>query len=85
MFSLKVGRGTIIVLNDRQAVHDIVDKKSANYVDRPLDDQMHISLGGENLAIMHSGPLWRAQRKIASQMLSPRRLDEDIALIQEAE
>jgi hypothetical protein len=41
--------------------------------------------GGENLAFMHANSLWRAQRKIASQNLAPRLLDEKVSVIQEAE
>ncbi|KAF2871230.1 cytochrome P450 oxidoreductase-like protein [Massariosphaeria phaeospora] len=85
VYSLKIGQGTFIVLNDRRAVHDTVDKKSALYAERPRDYQMEVSLGNENIAMMHATPLWRAQRKIASQMLAPRRLDEEVAPIQEAE
>jgi hypothetical protein len=73
------------VLNSRKAVHDLVDKKSAIYLDRPLDYNIEVALGGENLAFMHADSLWRAQRKIASQNLAPKLLDEKVVVIQEAE
>jgi cytochrome P450 len=85
VFSLKIGKGTFIVLNSRRAVHDLVDKKSAIYLDRPLDYNIEVAMRGENLAFMHADSLWRAQRKIASQNLAPRWLDEKVVMIQEAE
>ena len=85
IFSLKIGAGTIIVLNDKRAVHDLIDKKSAIYSDRPHDHNLETAMGMENFAFMHMTPLWRAQRKIASQNLAPKNLDENIMPIQEAE
>ncbi|ORY01425.1 cytochrome P450 oxidoreductase-like protein [Clohesyomyces aquaticus] len=85
IFSLKIGAGTIIVLNDRRAVHDLVDKRSAIYSDRPLDHNIDVVMGGENTALMNATPLWRAERKVISQMLTPTVLDDKIGKIQNAE
>ncbi|KAF2182292.1 cytochrome P450 [Zopfia rhizophila CBS 207.26] len=85
IFSVKLGSGTMIVLNDRRAVHDLIDKKSAIYSERPIDYNSEVAMGNENFAIMHATPMWRAQRKVASQNLAPRVLDEKVAPIQEAE
>jgi hypothetical protein len=85
VFSLKIGAGTIIVLNDRRAVHDLVDKRSAIYSDRPLDHNADLCFDNENFGFMQVSPLWRAQRKIASQILAPKSIDNKIAPIQEAE
>ncbi|KAF2113642.1 cytochrome P450 [Lophiotrema nucula] len=82
--SLKVGASTIIILNDRKAVHDLVDKKNAIYSDRNIDTNVLVALGNENFAFMHTTPVWRAHRKIASQNLSPQALQK-VAPIQEAE
>ena len=84
IFSLKVGAGTWILLNDKRAVHDLLDKKSAIYSDRPNDQQV-ITATKENLAMMNADRLWRASRKIASHFVSPKNLDENIVGIQEAE
>jgi cytochrome P450 len=46
---------------------------------------MDAAMRGENFAVSHATPLWRASRKIASQNLSPKTLDEKIMPIQEAE
>jgi hypothetical protein len=85
VFSLKIGAGTFIVLNDRRAVHDLVDKRSAIYSDRPIDHNTTVVLGDENTAFMHATPLWRAERKVISQMLTPTILDDKIAKMQHAE
>jgi cytochrome P450 len=84
IFSLKIGRGTLIVLNDRRAVHDLIDKRSATYSDRPMDEQVETALS-DNFAFLPANRVWRAQRKIASQLLAPKSLDEKVAPIQEAE
>jgi cytochrome P450 len=86
IFSLKVGASTMIILNDRRAVHDLVDKKSAMYGDRPMDRQWEVALGKDlSFVAMHATPTWRSFRKIAAQMLSPKSVDDKIAPVQEAE
>ncbi|KAF2269375.1 cytochrome P450 oxidoreductase-like protein [Lojkania enalia] len=84
IFSLKIGSGTMICLMDREAVHELMDKRSAMYSDRPIDQNSKIALGEENLALMHTSPMWRAQRKLAAQNLSPSAL-KVLASVQEAE
>ena len=84
IFSLKIGAGTLIVLNDKRTVHDLLDKRSAIYSERPLDQQLITSLK-ENFAFMGTTPTWRAHRKIASHFLAPKNLDDQIMAIQEAE
>ncbi|KAK1984898.1 cytochrome P450 [Colletotrichum cereale] len=85
IYSLKVGRSTIVVLNDRRAVHELLSQKGAWYNDRPNDQQMVIAAREENIALMHESPKWRAERKIASSYFSPKKLDSDLKLVQEAE
>lgn len=75
----------MIVLNDRHSVHELVDKRSALYADRPTSTQAYLTTRDENMAMMHSGDRWRASRKVASQLLAPQRLDGEVAVIQEAE
>ncbi|KAH7135157.1 cytochrome P450 2D18 [Dendryphion nanum] len=85
VFSLKIGGGNMIVLSDPRAVHDLMNKKSAIYSDKPIDHQMLLCLQDENIAFMPSTQLWRAERKIASQSFSPKALDERLSPISEAE
>lgn len=77
VFSLKYGSGTVIVMNDRKAVHDCVDKKSATYSARPFDHQWEQAFKFENLSLMTSNRRWRAERKVASQNLSVRKRLKD--------
>lgn len=85
VFSLKIGKGTMIVLNSRRAVYELIDKRSAIYSARPQDDQYHIALKGENIANMDADAGWRAQRKITARFLAPIKLDGNLARISEAE
>ncbi|KAF2820123.1 cytochrome P450 [Ophiobolus disseminans] len=85
VFSLKIGKGTMIVLNSRRAVHDLIDKRSAIYSSRPQDPQYHIALKGENIANMDADAGWRSQRKITARFFAPIKLDSELAKISEAE
>jgi hypothetical protein len=72
VFSLKIGSGNLIVLFDRKAVHDLLDKKGAIYSERPIDYVANIVTGGDSFAFMNNTPLWRSERKVASHNLSVR-------------
>ncbi|KAF4334392.1 oxidoreductase [Fusarium beomiforme] len=85
VFSLKLGSGTMIVLHDRKAVHDLVDKKGVIYSERPRNHVADIVTHGDSFAFMNNTPLYREQRKIAAHNLSPRVLDERAGSIQDAE
>ncbi|KAJ6011550.1 cytochrome P450 [Penicillium sp. IBT 35674x] len=85
IFSLKMGSGTMIVLFDRKAVHDLVDKKGVIYSERPKNHVADIVTHGDSFAFMDNTPLYREQRKIASHNLSPRILDERASEIQDAD
>jgi hypothetical protein len=81
---LKIGAGTLILLNDKRTVHDLLDKRSAIYSERPKDPQLKTALG-ENFAFFDTNSMWRASRKLAAHFVSPKNLDETIMTIQEAE
>ncbi|KAF4539242.1 Cytochrome p450 protein [Lasiodiplodia theobromae] len=86
VYSIKIANDTMIVLYDRKAIHDLLDKKSAIYSDRPPNYVADLVTNGDSIAFMnYDNPAWRAQRKISSHNLSPRALDEKVAPIQEAE
>ncbi|KZL68134.1 cytochrome P450 [Colletotrichum tofieldiae] len=85
VFSLKVGKSTMIVLNDRRAVHELLVSKGAYNNDRPFDEQFHLAMRGENMATMSDGTMWRSQRKVISQFYSPKNLDTTLKAVQEAE
>ncbi|KAF2637168.1 cytochrome P450 [Massarina eburnea CBS 473.64] len=85
VFSLKIGRGTMIVLNSRRAVYDLIDKRSAMYSSRPNDEQFRTTFKGENFANLNADPSWRSQRKMTARFLAPSKLDGDLGKISEAE
>jgi cytochrome P450 len=85
VYSLKIGRTTMIVLSDREAVFELLSRRGAHYNSRPVDKQIDAALGEENLSLMYEGPVWRAQRKIVSTYLSPKNLDTVLQPIQVAE
>lgn len=61
----------MIVLYDRKAIHDLLDKKSAIYSDRPPNYVADLVTNGDSIAFMnYDNPAWRAQRKISSHNLS---------------
>lgn len=85
VFSFKIGKATWIILNDRQAVYELIDKKGANFKDRSVDSQVEETFNDLSFAIMHATPLWKAQRKIAAQMMTATRLDGPMKEIRDAE
>jgi len=62
----------MIVLYDRRAIHELLDKRGTIYSERPVDHVVSVVTNGDNLAFMDSTPLWRNQRKIASHALAVR-------------
>ncbi|TDZ38246.1 Cytochrome P450 monooxygenase yanC [Colletotrichum spinosum] len=75
----------MVVLNDRRAVHELLVKQGAYYNDRPVDAQAAVAARHENTALMHEGPMWRAERKIAATYFAPKNLDGVLRPVQEAE
>jgi cytochrome P450 len=72
-------------LNDPRAVHELLNQKGALFSDRPVDEQWELLTNNEAFVVMHSGHIWRASRKIASQILSSKHLDGKLAEVLEAE
>lgn len=70
VFSLKIGSNTMVVLFDRKAVHDLVDKKGVIYSERPPNHVADIVTHGDSFAFMDNTPSYREQRKLASHNLS---------------
>ncbi|KAI3558589.1 cytochrome P450 2D18 [Colletotrichum abscissum] len=85
IYSLKVGQSTMVVLNDRHAVHELLTSKGAYYNDRPIDQQYDLAMRQENTSLMHDGPVWRAERKITATYFSPKNLDGALRGVQESE
>ena len=73
-FLLEVWRSTMIVLCDRQAVHDLLDKKGSIYSDRPFNYVASHVTNGDSFPFMNNTHRWRSQRKILSHTFSVRLL-----------
>ncbi|KAL9622814.1 MAG: hypothetical protein Q9160_002933 [Pyrenula sp. 1 TL-2023] len=85
VFSLKIGKGTMIVLNSKQAVYELIDKRSAIYSSRANDEQFRTALKNENIANMDADAGWRAQRKMTARFFAPAKLDGELAKVSEAD
>ncbi|KAJ0413479.1 cytochrome P450 [Aspergillus carlsbadensis] len=85
VFSLKFGPNNVIVLCDRRAVHELVDKKGLLYADRPHSYIGELLTLGDHMVVSSGDPLTRLKRKVATHNLSPRVIDEKLAPIQESE
>ncbi|OCL14884.1 cytochrome P450 [Glonium stellatum] len=85
VFSLKFGSSNVIVLCDRKAVHDLVDKKGLMYADRPHSYVGQLITQGDHMVLSSNDPITREKRRAATHNLSPRIIDEKLAPIQESE
>ncbi|KAF4334393.1 oxidoreductase [Fusarium beomiforme] len=85
IFSLKVGPGNIIVICDRKAVYELIDKKGSIYSDRPANIVPLFITRGNHMTMECQTPLWREKRTVVTRNLGPKALDEKHFRVQEAE
>lgn len=85
IFSLKVGPGTIIVICDRRAVYELIDKKGSIYSDRPPNVVPLFITRGNHMTMECQTPSWREKRTVVTRNLNPKSLDEKHFRVQEAE
>ncbi|KAJ6105229.1 hypothetical protein N7523_010039 [Penicillium sp. IBT 18751x] len=85
MFSLKVGSSTIIVLNDRRIIKEVLDKNSATSSNRPQSFVARTITGGDHLLIMDAGSQWRTFRKLLHQEFMASKCDKEHIHTQNAE
>jgi cytochrome P450 len=86
MFSLKVGTGTAVVLTDRRAIKELLDKKSSVSSNRPTSYiSQGIITGGDHLLVMGYGPTWRSFRKLLHQDFMEAMCEKEHVKIQNAE
>ncbi|KAG8908736.1 hypothetical protein FRB99_002974 [Tulasnella sp. 403] len=71
VFSLKLGGGTVVVLNSPEAVKEIMEKNSLATADRPPSAIGNMITDGLHMAMLPYGEKWRAFRKAAHEILSP--------------
>lgn len=84
VFSLKLASATTVVLFDRMAIHQLLEKKGSIYSDRPKDTVVSIIDSG-GLALWDKNAHWMAQRKVTSSSLSPANVEGKLGRILEAE
>jgi cytochrome P450 len=85
IISLKLGSDTLIVLNDREAIRDLWEKKSASYSDRAPSYVADLLTQGHHAAFQSMGDSWRDRRKLISHHFSPQQCDTVHATYQDAE
>ncbi|ESK85428.1 cytochrome p450 [Moniliophthora roreri MCA 2997] len=60
----------VIVLNSAKAAGDLLDRRAANYSDRPRLPVIECLTGGLDIAMMNHGTRWRSMRRAAHEALS---------------
>src|SRR5579862_1484353 len=85
VFSLTVGSSNIIVLCDRKAVKELVDKKAAVYSDRPYDYVGQLLTQGDHMGLLQMDKDWREMRKQIAHHFSPQQCDTTHQQLAEAE
>ncbi|KAJ7170769.1 cytochrome P450 [Mycena crocata] len=70
IYSLKIGSGTVVVIQSSQAILEIMDKNSASTSDRPPNHFVDIMTTGHNLVLARYGKIWRAMRRGAHEILT---------------
>ncbi|KAJ7834049.1 cytochrome P450 [Mycena olivaceomarginata] len=77
IYSLKIGPGTVIVLQSSQAILEVMDRNSGSTSDRPPNHFVDIITTGHNLVLYVCSPdstltrkTWRAMRKGAHEILT---------------
>jgi cytochrome P450 len=72
VYSLKFGPKSVIVLCDRKAVHELVDKKGVLYSDRPHTYVGNLMTQGDHMVISSLDPVTREKRKVLTHNFSVR-------------
>jgi hypothetical protein len=85
IYSLEVGSGTIIVICDRKAVHELIDKKGSIWSDRPPNVEPLFITRGDHMTMECQSSSWREKRTVVTRNLNPKSLDEKHFRVQEAE
>lgn len=75
----------MIVLADRKAIHQLLDKKGSIYSDRPYLEVINFITRGCHMTFEQSSTSWREKRSVVTRNLNPKNLDEKHFVVQEAE
>lgn len=85
IYSLKVFNDTMIVIADRKACYELLDKKGSIFSSRPhLAVPLFMSRGC-HMTFEQATPEWREKRSVLTRNLNPKSLDEKHFRVQEAE
>ncbi|KAI9827332.1 MAG: hypothetical protein M1819_006974 [Sarea resinae] len=85
IYSLKFGNKNVIVLCDRKAIHDLVDKKGLLYADRPDSYVGQLLTQGDHMVLSSNDPITREKRRTLTHNFSPKMIDEKHTYVQEPE
>lgn len=76
----------MIVLADRKAIYQLLDKKGSIYSDRPHLQVPHFITRGCHMTFEQSSSTsWREKRTVVTRNLNPKNLDEKHFVVQESE
>lgn len=70
VFSLKRGSATTLVITDREAIRNLLDKKSGIYSRRPDSFVARTITQGDHMLVMDYSDTWRHVRKLTHQYFS---------------
>ncbi len=85
IYSLKVFDSTMIVLANRKAIYQLLDKKGSIYSERPYLEVPTFMSRGCHMTFEQATPGWREKRSVVTRNLNPKNLDEKHFKVQEAE
>jgi hypothetical protein len=74
VYSLKFGPKNVIVLCERKAVHELVDKKGLLYSDRPHTYVGNLMTQGDHMVVSSLDPVTREKRKVLTHNFSVRKI-----------
>ncbi|QRW04458.1 cytochrome P450 family protein [Ceratobasidium sp. AG-Ba] len=84
IYSLKLGHLTALVITDMEVLKELMEKRSQVTIDRPFMYGVDLVTGGMHMALAKSGDMWRIQRRIVQETLTPRACEKHLR-IQQAE
>lgn len=70
VYSLKFGSKNVIVLCDKKAVHDLIDKKGIIYADRPSSYVGKLLTLGDHMVVSSLDTVTANKRKVATHNLA---------------
>ena len=85
IYSLKVFDSNMIVLADRKAIYQLLDKKGSIYSERPYLEVPIFMSRGCHMTFEQATPEWREKRSVITRNLNPQNLDKKHFRVQEAE